>query len=330
MAPLLEYAVDLKLFVKDDSEMAEIVCSRKSFIDQPHSSTRVSTSGNVKNVVVIVKPDIDKPGIYLRAAKLVSEVLNGPEGMSEFSLDADISISSVNNAEDALPNHVVTEYGFFSMRPIAILDQNLLTVVYKKNRQFSISSGLPNITLSLDESVFQVGQSLLAAFESFKSRSEELDRKGSVTKHRDLLQVPYSMSEAAVDSEPVAPFIFELSRISAISLFYYPSLDVQSALINFSLSNLGVVLHGDDKVLQAHVDAFIQDVSGRAGVGRQELCSIFEPGCAPLLQATITSTAELLRTDVVVLNNYVGMAMTATMFESIGQAMNGVRRLIPK
>ena len=163
VAPLLRYAVDLKLFVKDAPEMAEIVCSRKSFIDQPHSSTRVSTSRDVKNVVVIVKPDVDKPGIYLGATKLECEILNGPEGMTEFDLYADVSISSVNNAEDALPTHFVTEYGFFAMRPITILDRNLLTVVYKKNRQLSFSSALPNVTLCLDESVFQVGHSLLAA-----------------------------------------------------------------------------------------------------------------------------------------------------------------------
>ena len=66
------------------------------------------------------------------------------------------------------------------------------------------------------------------------------------------------------------------------------------------------------------------------GVARQELCSIFEPACSPQLQVTITSTAERLRADAVVLNNCVSMAMTSTMFESIGQAMNGVRRLIPK
>ena len=91
-----------------------------------------------------------------------------------------------------------------------------------------------------------------------------MERTGSVVKQRDLSQLSTSKNEPAVDSEPVAAFVLELSSISAISLFYYPSLDVQSALINFSLSNLGVVLRGDERVLNAHVDIFIQDVSGRA------------------------------------------------------------------
>ena len=332
LAPFLRHAGALMLFSQMDAVMLRLAKQNHLDADDP-ATMMVLRVSDMRDAIIVVQPTVGQPGLWIEVEMPLAEMTMGVL-TTDLELRLGVHIRSVNQVNsDLLPGVVsLPSMGHFVGRACPVMSRSALHIVYKPGQQLTFEVnpgnegvGSQDLSLLIDETVCRLGEALLKSLSAMQVKlAHAALATFDAVEALGLERLPPPEAYPAPDRGPLMINI----GLRCINLMYCSSLDRQSVMLSLNMT----IVTLDSRVPEETTCVVEVDVSVRERPQvrpneRLLLASIFEPLASPKVQLVL-NTEDGFFADVSI--GPVDVAMTGSMTESLGLALQGVGRLMPR